>query len=251
MVIFLFFALAGMAQFSAEMVEFKNSSSTLVFLFNVLRGKKSKHFGDKNAPRTSLYIIFFLVVTFFFCLKFMVAIIKQAFMGVKKDNANNNCKQDFVSDSKQALTSRIISVRSGWPSYTKIIKVMKQQKSKFFVDMTTLHAVSPKWGYKSKVAFLRYYGQYKFNAADTVETIPGGGVAAEAEKRVAILLNTKPTTYVERLLGQRLDWTARSKLKMSRHAKGKDTSGITNLNSIGQKPPPPAYTTLNEGVVGG
>jgi hypothetical protein len=245
MVIFAFFAVSGMAQFSAEKVEFKTFTSTLMFLFNVMCGDPSKYFGDPNEPRASLYIIFFMVITFFLCMNFLLAIICDGFARVKGRNEALVCEQDIFSDMWQAVKSWIMGMRSGWPATEKIIQVMQEQNGRFFVDMTTLQAVRPSWGYKSKMQFLKYYGQYDFAAADTVETIPDGGVAEETEKRVAILLNTTPTTYVERLLGQRLDWSAKSKTEMSRHAKNKETTTIANLNSLsklGQKTSPP-YTT--------
>eukprot|EP00746_Dinoflagellata_sp_MGD_P018519 gnl/MRDRNA2_/MRDRNA2_14293_c0_seq1.p1 gnl/MRDRNA2_/MRDRNA2_14293_c0~~gnl/MRDRNA2_/MRDRNA2_14293_c0_seq1.p1 ORF type:complete len:1101 (-),score=208.54 gnl/MRDRNA2_/MRDRNA2_14293_c0_seq1:43-3345(-) len=210
LIIFIFFALAGMAQFGSSKAEFADFSSTLVFLLNCMLGAIPEYFGTEGELRSTLYVFFFLMVAFFLCLNFLLGIIVDAFSAVKQDNVDLECESNFVSDLGASLQVYLTGIRHGWPSHGKILETLEGQSAKFFVDIESL-SLAGSWNVKKRLQFLRYFSQYDFLDSASLNPTPNDGDVAELEKRIAILLNVQPTTYAERLMGKRLGWKAKAK----------------------------------------
>jgi len=196
------FMFLGFSQFGT-MDDF--SSVTLVFinLYSILVG------GMKSGvPEDNFLVLFFIVlfslVAFFLVINLVIAIIVEAYLKVRTKVEDLKADDEFFHDVGMTLLVLVKRRINGWPSDHKLLLALESCRLRA-LGPRQMMVVMPDW--EDQCSVTSFFGHYKQwhsfmrpenNPPSRPEpTLPQ--VVDDLEKRIAIMVASKPTTSTERL----------------------------------------------------
>eukprot|EP00930_Biecheleria_cincta_P025362 TRINITY_DN18068_c1_g1_i1.p1 TRINITY_DN18068_c1_g1~~TRINITY_DN18068_c1_g1_i1.p1 ORF type:complete len:832 (-),score=112.47 TRINITY_DN18068_c1_g1_i1:560-3016(-) len=150
------FGLLARALFGTLRREFYTLTSTFVVQFHMMLGSIPDGFG-LDAEQT-IYILLFVFTMYFFVVNFLLAIIVEAYLEVKKEVQVSEVEQGFFTDVKDMLILMYMRARYGFPNATAIERLLAAQKGKLTVGVESIALKG--WSRTSRQAFLKYYRRY-------------------------------------------------------------------------------------------
>jgi hypothetical protein len=155
------FAAIGTWRFGSFRKEFASISDSLTTELSMMF---SANFFDRwdASLELQVYTVLFLVIVFLLILNFLLAIIVDAFMDIRKHNVELDIEQEFFTDVMSIMLSRTLGRYRGWPSPGKLGFVLAQQKAKINVGFMDLHKTGLFKDPVSISSFIKFYGEYDF-----------------------------------------------------------------------------------------
>uniref|UniRef100_A0A7S1DHJ7 Polycystin cation channel PKD1/PKD2 domain-containing protein n=2 Tax=Hemiselmis andersenii TaxID=464988 RepID=A0A7S1DHJ7_HEMAN len=188
------FAGIGTWRFGSEREEFGTFEKTMQTEFLMFLGE----FLEDWATDTDLqaFIVLYLMIMFLLVLNFLLAIIVEAYMGVREVNEENEIEQEFLTDMASIFQANLMSYRHKWPHGQVLGRMLASQRAKFSVGFMDLSGSMLFKDQKSVGAFLRYYQGFEFCEPPEIGSYgkadDGMKQVLEIERRVAQLLGTRP-----------------------------------------------------------
>jgi hypothetical protein len=127
------------------------------------------------------FCVLYLMVMFLLVLNFVLAIIVEAYMGVRKANEECVIEMDFISDCSWTLVSSLKAIYYGWPSKRVLGLYFQNMPAKFNISYDDLHKSGLFRTQMSMQSFLDHYKQFDF--LEPVQIDAFGKVDPEAEER--------------------------------------------------------------------
>uniref|UniRef100_A0A7S0W9M5 Polycystin cation channel PKD1/PKD2 domain-containing protein n=1 Tax=Hemiselmis tepida TaxID=464990 RepID=A0A7S0W9M5_9CRYP len=193
------FAGIGTWRFGSEREEFGTFEKTMQTQFLMFLGE----FLEDWATDTDLqaFIVLYLMIMFLLVLNFLLAIIVEAYMGVREVNEENEIEMEFLTDMVSIGHASVLSTSYKWPDGVLLGRMLEGQRAKFSVGFMDLSASGLFKDQKSVGSFLRYYHGFEFCTPPEIGSYgkadDGMKQVLEIERRVANLLGTKPPKLKE------------------------------------------------------
>ena len=155
------FAAIGTWRFGSFRQEFATISDSLTTELSMMF---SANFFDRwdASLELQVYTVLFLVIVFLLILTFLLAIIVDAFMDIRKHNVELEIEQEFFTDVLSIMISGTLGRYSGWPSPGNLGFVLAQQKAKINIGFMDLHKTGLFKNPGSISSFIKFYGEYDF-----------------------------------------------------------------------------------------
>jgi hypothetical protein len=202
-VIYSSFGILSTVIFGSRYESFNNMKETLFTtqLDMMIGGLEYVPEGFSQDPLLVIYIGLFFMVLFFFMLNFLLSIVVEAYLGVKKQIEDQETEQNFIFDVGAIL--RVMFMRSigQWPSPESISERLSQCSSLMTINVETLGTVDESWSRPSRIGFVKYYERYDFLAPRKArENIQTFDHAVDAlERRFAVVVGQPVPTMQERM----------------------------------------------------
>jgi hypothetical protein len=148
-----------------------------------------------------IYIAAFFLVQFFFMLNFMLSIVVEAYLRVKRAIEEQETEQNFVLDMGAVVRVMFKSKVEKWPPPAQVIETLSKFTSKRTVDLDTLGKVGSDWDRSSRVRFIKHYERYDFLMPKKIEeNIQTFDHAVDTlERRFAVVVGQPLPTMHERM----------------------------------------------------
>lgn len=108
------------------------------------------------------FCVLYLMVMFLLVLNFLLAIIVEAYMGVRKANEECVIEMDFISDCTWTVVSSLKAFYYGWPNKRVLGLYFQNMPAKFNITYNDLHASGLFRTQMSMQTFLDHYKQFDF-----------------------------------------------------------------------------------------
>jgi len=236
LVCLLMFCFAAIAtwRFGDQHVQFADFSTSLQTQFEMLIGD----FPDAWTDTMDLivYTVLFMMVMFVLVLNFILAIVVEAYMSVREENAKCEIEMDFGTDVFYCFLAFFKRLYHGWPGNIGLILSLQGMNAKFSVGYDELALGKRgriglgKWdglfgSYQSLASFFKHYSDFDFLQPCLPPQPEYMGVAREVEKRVAWLMGKNPPTLRNHLQCMTKTYIHRASMVPDRDA------GWTSTNS--------------------
>jgi len=227
------FAGIGTWRFGSEREEFGTFEKTMQTQFLMFLGE----FLEDWATDTDLqaFIVLYLMIMFLLVLNFLLAIIVEAYMGVREVNEENEVEMEFLSDMAAIAQSAAVSYRHQWPHPLVLGRMLEAYRAKFSVGYMDLSQSGLFKDQKGIGAFLKYYQGFDFCEPPEIGSYgkndDGMKQVVEIERRVANLLGTKPPKLKDIVHQEGAKSKAKrhdSESDIQRYRTGSGTSGGAN-----------------------
>jgi hypothetical protein len=155
------FAAVGTWRFGSFRQEFATMSDTISTNLSMMF---SASFFDRwdSTFELQVYTVLFLVIVYLLILNFLLAIIVDAFMDIRKHIVELEIEQEFFTDVISMVLSYTLGKYRGWPSSKDLGLVLSQQKAKFNVGFVDLYKTGLFKTPRSVSTFIKFYSQYHF-----------------------------------------------------------------------------------------
>lgn len=150
------FGLLARALFGTLRREFYTLTSTFVVQFHMMLGSIPEGFGE-DVDQT-IYISLFVFTMYFFVVNFLLAIIVESYLEVKREVEKSEVEQGFFTDVKDMALLIFMRARYRFPDATAIERVLATQKGKLTIGIESI-AIDG-WSRAGRRAFLKYYLRY-------------------------------------------------------------------------------------------
>jgi hypothetical protein len=189
------FAGIGTWRFGSERQEFGTFEKSMQTEFMMMLGEFLVDWTDDTDLQA--FVVLYLMIMFLLVLNFLLAIIVEAYMGVRQINEANEVEMEFFTDMFSVMQSNYHSRLYQWPDPELLGNVLQGMNSRFNISFMDLFRTGMFKNQKSIVHFVRYYSLFGFLEPVEIGTYgkvdENMGVVVEVEKRVAALLEKKPT----------------------------------------------------------
>ena len=155
------FAAVGTWRFGSSRQEFATISATVSTELSIMFSANFFNNWDASLD-LQVYTVLFLVIVFLLILNFLLAIIVDAFMDIRKHNVELEIEQEFFTDVISIFISRAIGKFRGWPPPGSIGHVLSQQKAKLNVGFLELQKTGLFKNPNAISTFIKFYGEYEF-----------------------------------------------------------------------------------------
>jgi cytochrome b561 len=146
--VFLFFAMTACWMFADQYEEYEDLGAALITQFALMvRGDTPNDF-EKN-PALIFHIVFSTVLVYFIMLNFLLAIVVEAYMAVRRDLQANQVSSDFITDLASTLYRTGVAIAGGWPSRRDLANALRFRIVKKTISARMLRIAG---GYPSDVA---------------------------------------------------------------------------------------------------
>mmetsp|Transcript_43840 Transcript_43840/g.87883 ORF Transcript_43840/g.87883 Transcript_43840/m.87883 type:complete len:445 (+) Transcript_43840:3-1337(+) len=124
-VVFVFFAFTANWMFGASRTEFRDLQASLLAMFEVLMGRLPK--GFEEDVHMTVMMVLCVITLFFFLRHFLLAIIMQGYLKLRREVEDNKCAQGFGTDVLLTLRSFIKEKVEGWPSRKRLAYILRHK----------------------------------------------------------------------------------------------------------------------------
>jgi hypothetical protein len=146
--VFFFFALVACWMFADQYEDYKDLRSALSTQFGLMSRGDTPHYYTEN-PALVAHVIFTTILIYLLMLNFLLAIVVEAYMGVRTDLQANEISSDFVTDIIIAFKNLALGIAAGWPSRREVANMLRFKVIKKNVSARTIRIAG---GYKMKIA---------------------------------------------------------------------------------------------------
>ncbi len=189
--------------------------------------------GENWADNTDLqaFTILYLMVMFLLVLNFVLAIIVEAYMGVRKANEECVIEMDFFSDVLVTAYAHVLSVIHDWPNNQTLGLYLQGMNAKFNVTFWDLYLSGLFPSQKSMESFIQFYSAFeycepiKFNSFGKLDTSEQAEDREWMTKFMVALMDRRPLKLKE------LPKAEGAKAK-KRRASGVFGSSASDFNSL-------------------
>jgi hypothetical protein len=154
------FAGIGTWRFGGYRPEFATWEVTMQTQFLWMIGAVGENWADNTDLQA--FTVLFLMVMFLLVLNFVLAIIVEAYMGVRKANEECVIEMDFFSDIVAAAYAHLLGMFYGWPDNRTLGLYLQGMNAKFHVTFWDLHRSGLFPSQKSMESFITFYGVFDF-----------------------------------------------------------------------------------------
>jgi hypothetical protein len=189
------FAGIGTWRFGSEREEFGTFEKSMQTEFMMMLGEFLEEWTDDTDLQA--FVVLYLMIMFLLVLNFLLAIIVEAYMGVRTINEENEVEMEFFTDMLSVFQSSYLGRRYQWPAPELLGSILEGMNSRYNISFMDLYNTGMFRDQKSVVQFVRYYSLFDF--LEPVEIGTYGKMdenlqlVIDIEKRVAALLDKKPT----------------------------------------------------------
>ncbi len=154
------FAGIGTWRFGGYRPEFATWEVTMQTQFMWMIGAVGENWADNTDLQA--FTVLFLMVMFLLVLNFVLAIIVEAYMGVRKANEECVIEMDFFSDIITTGYAYVLGTIHNWPSNRLLGLYLQGINAKFHVTFWDLHRSGLFPTQKSMETFINFYGIFEF-----------------------------------------------------------------------------------------
>jgi len=112
----------------------------------------------------AIYFLVFMVFIFFLMLNFLLSIVIEAFLGVKKDLEDQITEQGFIADVIDLLRTEVKSWYFGWPKRHDLVVRLRLLYAKRTIGVGELRSTGTFDTTRAAVSFVEHYCGYSFLA---------------------------------------------------------------------------------------
>jgi hypothetical protein len=192
------FAGIGTWRFGSEREEFGTFEKSMQTEFMMMLGEFLEEWTDDTDLQA--FVVLYLMIMFLLVLNFLLAIIVEAYMGVRTINEENEVEMEFFTDMLSVFQSSYLGRRYQWPAPELLGSILEGMNSRYNISFMDLYNTGMFRDQKSVCQFFRYYSSFDFLEPITIGTfgkmddeITNMQMVVEMERRVAALLDKKPT----------------------------------------------------------
>jgi len=189
------FAGIGTWRFGSEREEFGTFEKSMQTEFMMMLGEFLEEWTDDTDLQA--FVVLYLMIMFLLVLNFLLAIIVEAYMGVRTINEENEVEMEFFTDMLSVFQSSYLGRRYQWPAPGLLGSFLEGMNSRFNISFMDLYNTGMFRDQKSVVQFVRYYSSFDFLEPVEIGTYgkmdENSQLVIDIEKRVAALLDKKPT----------------------------------------------------------
>jgi len=139
-----------------------------------------------------LYVVFFLVICFFLLQNFLLAIIVEAYMGVRKEILQLDVEMNYVQDCYYSFQGSFLGWMYSWPDRRKLGGKLLEWQARFSIGYKDLENTKMFKDSRSLQRFVKHYHGFAFITPIEIRNFspsqPGMEVVDEIERRTASLL---------------------------------------------------------------
>jgi hypothetical protein len=202
-IIYFSFGIMATIIFGAKYEAFKDTTTTVgITQLDMMIGGL-EYVPEDFAADTLLmiYISCFFMVLFFFMLNFMLSIVVEAYLRVKRAIEDQETEQNFIMDMASVLHLMVRSKVDKWPDAEQVNDTLAECSSLMTINVDTLAKVDPEWPRSSRVRYVKYYERYDFLKPKKVQSnIQTFDTAIDTlEHRFAVVIGQPIPTVHERM----------------------------------------------------
>jgi len=182
---------AGIAtwRFGSEREDFSDFERSMQTQFEMTFGEFPD--GWMQNSDMQVYTVFYFMIVFLLVQNFLLAVVVEAYMAVRRDNEALETEQEFLVDIYSSLHSHLKGFREGWPTPHQLGVVIEGWKAKNSVGFYELKETKMFRSPESIGKFLKFYKHYDFLSPTKIglygaeKTDPEEKRAQELELRLA------------------------------------------------------------------
>mmetsp|Transcript_21274 Transcript_21274/g.46660 ORF Transcript_21274/g.46660 Transcript_21274/m.46660 type:complete len:1658 (-) Transcript_21274:219-5192(-) len=194
------FGVIGTWRFGGNRTDFIDLEATMQTQFLMLFGGFQENWVEST--EMIIYTVSYMLVQFILILNFILAIIVEAYMKVREVIEEMEVEAEFFHDVFNAYLAHFVGMLSGWPDNKTLAESLESYCSRRTVGSHELRNTGMFKRGSSIVTFLRFYKGFDFLEPGETKEDPNEELVSNLEKRIALMLDKKPTTKRERLLGK-------------------------------------------------
>uniref|UniRef100_A0A7S0VMJ9 Polycystin cation channel PKD1/PKD2 domain-containing protein n=1 Tax=Hemiselmis tepida TaxID=464990 RepID=A0A7S0VMJ9_9CRYP len=244
------FAGIGTWRFGAEKPAFSTWEKTMQTQFMMMLGEFGSIDDWGDSIELSSFVVLYLLVMFLIVLNFLLAIIVEAYMGIRRDNDLLEIECEFFTDMYYLWTATITRLRHKWPAPMRVSKLVRDQPQRQNYGFMDLWNTGVFPDQKAVATFMDYYSGFDFLEPVAITSFGMNRKqdehmkhVFEIEKRIANLLGKRlPTLQEQAQMGTQAVLPAKGK-KVStvkpismRTRKGKSLKNSSGSGSGGHTP---------------
>ncbi|KAK3283523.1 hypothetical protein CYMTET_8782 [Cymbomonas tetramitiformis] len=176
LVAMLIFGFARVAnwRFGHEREEFATFTTSMETLLEMALGNFVVGWSENQ--ELAIFTVLFCIVMFILILNFILAIIVEAYMQVRRENDELVIEQNFFRDVHDSVVNHLAAIRYGWPWPSQLAGALAQQPAKLTIGFDGLMKLADEpedddvpvktacfsRGSKGVFTFMHWYSQYQF-----------------------------------------------------------------------------------------
>ncbi len=145
--VFFFFGMTACWMFAGQYEEYEDLNAALDTQFGLLT-RGDMPVGYERNPELVVHIVLTTVLIYFLMLNFLLAIVVESYMAVRRDLESNEVSSDFVTDVVTTFHRTALAVARGWPSRRDVANVLRFKIIKKSISARILRIAS---GYPSNI----------------------------------------------------------------------------------------------------
>jgi len=162
LIVMLMGVFAGIAtwRFGSEREDFSDFERSMQTQFEMTFGE----FPDDWSSTRDLqvYTVFYFMLVFLLVQNFLLAVVVEAYMAVRKDNEDLETEQEFLVDIWSSLHAHIKAFKEGWPTPYSLGTAIERWTAKNSVGFRELDETGLFKSPESIGKFIKYYKEYEF-----------------------------------------------------------------------------------------
>ncbi|KAK3283522.1 hypothetical protein CYMTET_8782 [Cymbomonas tetramitiformis] len=274
LVAMLIFGFARVAnwRFGHEREEFATFTTSMETLLEMALGNFVVGWSENQ--ELAIFTVLFCIVMFILILNFILAIIVEAYMQVRRENDELVIEQNFFRDVHDSVVNHLAAIRYGWPWPSQLAGALAQQPAKLTIGFDGLMKLADEpedddvpvktacfsRGSKGVFTFMHWYSQYQFLRPQEITLRPKEQkeLIDGVEERIAKLLGLpcrSLTSYSHRnsnmshTISDRMAMQSSALYTLQERMHGKETGSIDGRKRGEEgRYAPPAEVPLDESL---
>mmetsp|Transcript_58464 Transcript_58464/g.137275 ORF Transcript_58464/g.137275 Transcript_58464/m.137275 type:complete len:1840 (+) Transcript_58464:176-5695(+) len=163
-VVFFFFSFTAKWMFSKDRDDFRDLRASMKTQFEVLMGRTPKDF--ETETKLTVFICFTVVVQFFLMRHFLLAIIMQGYLKLRREVEENEAERGFIEDVIWTFDAWLRSKLGRWPSRRRVTYILRKKIGAKRVCFIHLKLQMPDVSTDRLLGFWNYYTRMSWIRCD-------------------------------------------------------------------------------------